>query len=81
LNQEECAALLNDPAAQPILVHCQGGRHLTGAVVATYRVRHCGWTPERARQEADDFGMDRYNHDAWADYLETLRCACRCGKK
>jgi tyrosine-protein phosphatase SIW14 len=70
---EACAAMLADHAAQPILLHCQGGRHRTGVVVAVYRVKYCGWTAERARKEANYYGFYRFKHDAWADYLEALQ--------
>lgn len=70
---EECAKLLADPSAQPVLVHCAGGRHRTGVVVAFYRVRFCGWAPERARKEANDYGFYAQGHEAWAEYLENLR--------
>ena len=33
----------NDPANQPVFVHCQGGRHWTGTMTAVYRVTKDGW--------------------------------------
>src|SRR5262245_30692552 len=30
--------LVNDPANWPVFVHCQGGRHRTGAMTAVYRM-------------------------------------------
>src|SRR6185503_11852875 len=35
--------LVNDPANQPVYVHCMGGRHRTGALTAVYRMAHDGW--------------------------------------
>lgn len=69
---DECVEVISNPTAWPILVHCQGGRHRTGVVIATYRIKKCGWTAEQARAEAYRFGMYRHNHEAWADYLENL---------
>ena len=44
---EEIAAFLNivnDPASQPVYVHCVGGRHRTGVMTAVYRMTHDGIT-------------------------------------
>ena len=43
--------LVNDPANQPVYVHCQGGRHRTGIMTAVYRMTHDHWTPDRAFAE------------------------------
>jgi protein tyrosine/serine phosphatase len=52
--------LVNDPANQPVYVHCAGGRHRTGVMTAAYRMTHDGWTPDRAFKEMKqyDFGAD-----------------------
>ena len=60
---EEAADFLADPQNQPVFVHCEAGRHRTGAVVAVFRVRHCGWTEWDARKELKRWGgLDRH---AW----------------
>jgi tyrosine-protein phosphatase SIW14 len=43
--------LVNDPANQPVYVHCQGGRHRTGVMTAVYRITQDGWTADKAYQE------------------------------
>ena len=50
--------LVNDPANQPVYVHCAGGRHRTGVMTAVYRMTHDGWNSERAFKEMKqyDFG-------------------------
>lgn len=48
-------AVVNDPANQPVYVHCQGGRHRTGALTAVYRMTHDGWTPGRAFAEMQQY--------------------------
>jgi hypothetical protein len=53
---EEAVTLLADPQNQPVFVHCRLGKHRAGAVVAVYRVRHCGWSEERARNELTEWG-------------------------
>ena len=48
-------ALANDPANQPIFVHCKGGRHRTGLVTAVYRMTHDGWNADQAYDEMKKF--------------------------
>jgi protein tyrosine/serine phosphatase len=52
--------LVNDPANQPVYVHCVGGRHRTGVMTAAYRITHDRWTADRAFQEMKQykFGAD-----------------------
>ena len=52
--------LVNDPANQPVYVHCAGGRHRTGVMTAVYRMARHGWTPDQAFKEMKDyhFGPD-----------------------
>ena len=52
--------LVNDPANQPVFVHCQGGRHRTGVMTAVYRMTRDGWNPEQAYQE-----MKQYNFEGF----------------
>ena len=48
---EQFLGLVNDPANQPVFVHCKGGRHRTGALTAVFRITHDGWTADRAFEE------------------------------
>jgi protein tyrosine/serine phosphatase len=52
--------LVNDPANQPVYVHCAGGRHRTGVMTAVYRMTHDSWNAERAFKEMKQykFGAD-----------------------
>jgi protein tyrosine/serine phosphatase len=52
--------LVNDPANQPVYVHCAGGRHRTGVMTAVYRMTHDGWNSDQAFREMKqyDFGAD-----------------------
>jgi protein tyrosine/serine phosphatase len=52
--------LVNDPANQPVYVHCAGGRHRTGVMTAFYRMTHDGWNSDQAFKEMKqyDFGAD-----------------------
>ena len=47
--------LVNDPANQPVYVHCAGGRHRTGVMTAAYRMAHDKWTAEQAFKEMKQF--------------------------
>ena len=52
--------LVNDPASQPVYVHCVGGRHRTGVMTAAYRMTQDGWTADQAFKEMKQykFGAD-----------------------
>ena len=50
-------SIINDPANQPVFIHCQHGADRTGVVIAVYRLSHDGWTSRRARDEAKRFGL------------------------
>jgi tyrosine-protein phosphatase SIW14 len=52
--------IVNDPAQQPVYVHCKGGRHRTGVMTAVYRMEQDGWNAERAFSEMKNykFGAD-----------------------
>lgn len=48
---DEFLRIANDPAHQPVYVHCKGGRHRTGTLTAVYRMSAHGWSAERAYKE------------------------------
>jgi tyrosine-protein phosphatase SIW14 len=52
-------AVVNDPAKQPVYVHCREGRHRTGVMTAVYRMTN-GWTADQAFKEMKSyrFGFD-----------------------
>jgi tyrosine-protein phosphatase SIW14 len=52
--------LVNDPASQPVFVHCQGGRHRTGVMTAVYRMTQDGWTADRAYQEMKQYRFEGF---------------------
>ena len=52
---EEFLMLVNDAAEQPVFVHCHGGRHRTGTMVAVYRMTHDGWDLTHAYQEMQHY--------------------------
>ena len=62
--------LVNDPANQPVYVHCQGGRHRTGVMTAVYRMTNDRWTADRAFAEMKQykFGAD-FLHSEFKDFV------------
>ena len=56
----EFLKLVNDPANQPVFVHCQGGRHRTGVMTAVYRMTNDGWTANRAYDEMKQFHFEGF---------------------
>jgi uncharacterized protein (TIGR01244 family) len=54
---ERILKYLIDPANHPVFVHCKRGADRTGTIVACYRMARHGWTAERARDEADEYGI------------------------
>jgi protein tyrosine phosphatase (PTP) superfamily phosphohydrolase (DUF442 family) len=47
----EAAAILADPALQPIFFHCVAGHHRSSQVHAAYRIRTEGWSADHAWAE------------------------------
>ena len=46
---------VNDPASQPVYVHCVGGRHRTGVMTAVYRMTQDHWTANQAFAEMKSY--------------------------
>jgi tyrosine-protein phosphatase SIW14 len=70
----EFMKIVNDPAKQPVYVHCVGGRHRTGVMTAAYRMSHDGWTAERAFTEMKQykFGAD-FLHAEFKQFVYSFR--------
>jgi protein tyrosine phosphatase (PTP) superfamily phosphohydrolase (DUF442 family) len=62
-------ALVNDPAARPIYVHCQHGVDRTGTMMAVYRMEIDGWPNAEAFAEMEFFEA----HDIWRDLRAFVR--------
>jgi protein tyrosine phosphatase (PTP) superfamily phosphohydrolase (DUF442 family) len=55
--------IVNDQANWPVFVHCAGGRHRTGAMVAVYRMEMDHWTVDQAYKEMKQY--DFYTHGGY----------------
>lgn len=66
--------LVNDPANQPVFVHCVGGKHRTGVMTAVYRMVKDGWTSDQAFKEMKryKFGMD-FLHPEFKRFVYAFR--------
>ena len=53
-------AIVNDPAKQPVYVHCQGGQHRTGVMTAVYRMTKYGWTEDKAYDEMKQYKFETF---------------------
>ncbi|MEJ7618134.1 MAG: sulfur transferase domain-containing protein [Pyrinomonadaceae bacterium] len=54
---ERVLSIINAPENQPVFVHCKRGADRSGTIIAIYRIKHNGWTSERAKAEANRYGM------------------------
>ena len=62
--------LVNDPANQPVYVHCQGGKHRAGEMTAIYRITNDGWTAAQAYREMQRYKFDSFPfHGSLKDYV------------
>jgi tyrosine-protein phosphatase SIW14 len=66
--------IVNDPANQPVYVHCAGGRHRTGAMTALYRMTNDGWNAERAYAEMKAFRFEGFpGHPVLKNFVYAYR--------
>jgi protein tyrosine/serine phosphatase len=52
-------AVMEDPAAAPVFVHCRRGADRASVLIACYRMVHDHWTNRRAYEEARANGLSR----------------------
>jgi tyrosine-protein phosphatase SIW14 len=77
----EFLRIVNDPAKQPVFVHCVGGRHRTGLMTAIYRMTSDRWTAAQAFAEMKrfrfgaDFLHPEFKQFVYAFHLPTARPA------
>lgn len=59
----EFLAVVRDPDARPVYVHCLHGVDRTGAMLAVYRMQEEGWSNADALAEMEHFGAHGILHD------------------
>jgi protein tyrosine/serine phosphatase len=55
---DDILAKINDPALQPVIVHCKQGHDRTGLIIALDRVFYQGWSPKDAHDEMMALGFN-----------------------
>ncbi len=53
-------SIVNDPAKQPVYVHCAGGQHRTGVMTAVYRMTKYGWDEDKAYDEMKQYKFETF---------------------
>ena len=62
--------LVNDPANQPVFIHCHGGRHRAGTMTAIYRITHDKWSADQAYAEMKRYDFESgFGHGSLKDYV------------
>jgi protein tyrosine/serine phosphatase len=62
--------IVNDQANWPVFVHCAGGRHRTGAMVAVYRMTMDHWKVDQAYNEMKQYDFYTFGgHECFKDYV------------
>jgi len=68
--------IVNNPANQPVYVHCAGGRHRTGTMTALYRMTFDGWTPQQAYSEMKQYRFEGFpDHPVLRNYVYAFKPA------
>jgi protein tyrosine/serine phosphatase len=63
-------ALVNDQANWPVFVHCAGGRHRTGVLLAVYRMEVDGWNADDAYREMKHYKFYKsFGHGDMKSYV------------
>lgn len=63
-------SIVNDQTNWPVFVHCAGGRHRTGVLIAIYRMEMNGWNASEAFKEMKNFKFySRFGHGEMKDYV------------
>lgn len=67
---EQFLSIVNDPANQPVFIHCHGGRHRAGIMTAIYRMTHDGWDADRAYAEMKKYEFENgFGHGGLKGYV------------
>ena len=62
--------LVRNEANWPVYVHCAGGRHRTGSMLAVYRMENDHWTIDQAYDEMKQYDFyTRSGHGCYKDFV------------
>jgi protein tyrosine phosphatase (PTP) superfamily phosphohydrolase (DUF442 family) len=61
--------VMDDPANQPVLLHCKAGLHRTGVLSAIYRMEYEGWSKDEALHELQKLGFSELVCTPDNDYI------------
>jgi protein-tyrosine phosphatase len=68
--------IVNNPANQPVYVHCAGGRHRTGTMTALYRMTFDGWNASQAYNEMKQYRFEGFpDHPVLRNYVYAYKPA------
>jgi len=56
--RERIKAVLFDPTAAPLLVHCAAGTNRTGLAIGLYRIHQQGWSVQQVLEEMRRYGFE-----------------------
>lgn len=78
---DQFLAVMDDPQAYPVLIHCKAGLHRTGVMVAVYRMEYQGWTPLEAVREMKANGFGEWVCSSANDYITQYVLTFRPGRR
>ncbi len=67
----EALRIIEDPARQPVLVHCAAGSERTGCLAGLWRMRHEGVSVEQVIERSREYGHDPVKTPEVREMLET----------
>ena len=67
---DEFLAVMDDPDAYPVLLHCKAGLHRTGCLVAVWRMEYQGWSRAAAHRELRGNGFGDWACTSANDYVD-----------
>lgn len=73
-NVAKFLAIMDDPANQPVLIHCFAGIHRTGTFCTIYRMEYNGWSNAEALTELRSLGYENVDdHEDVMTYLKNYK--------
>jgi protein tyrosine/serine phosphatase len=75
---DQILAVIQDPANQPALIHCAGGKDRTGLIAAIYKIQY---TDQKFEDVHKEMLMLGYHQDRYPAVLRTIRRWCEAHKR